>query len=181
MATHTASSWFSKMFGQSMTLDHLEDLLIQQLHDLYSAEEQLIEALPKMAEAAHSMQLKNAFQTHLAETRQQKTRLEQVFRSLGQEPQAETCEAMEGLIQEGDEIIGLEGDAMVKDAALIAAAQRVEHYEMAGYGCARTFARQLGRQNVAQLLQETLNEEGNADKLLTQVAEGLVNPQAARS
>jgi ferritin-like metal-binding protein YciE len=169
------------MMGHSMTLDHLDDLLVHQLQDLYSAEEQLISALPQMATSASSSQLKNAFQTHLAETKQQKQRLEQIFRLLGHEPQSESCEAMEGLIQEGQEIAAQDGDAFVKDAALIAAAQRVEHYEIAGYGCARTFARQLGRMDVADLLQQTLNEEGKTDKLLTQIAEGLVNPQAARA
>jgi ferritin-like metal-binding protein YciE len=180
MATQTTSSWFSKMMGQSMTLDNLDDLLLHQLQDLYSAEEQIIAALPQMAEAASSSALKNAFRTHLNETQRQKQRLEQIFSLLGHEAQSESCEAMEGLISEGQEIMNLDGDPMVKDAALIAAAQRVEHYEIAGYGCARTFARQLGRNDVADLLQQTLDEEGQTDKILTQVAEGLVNPQAAR-
>ena len=100
---------------------------------------------------------------------------------LGQEPEMDTCEAMQGLIAEGQEIIAMEGDPDVKDAALIAAAQRVEHYEIAGYGCARTFARQLGRSDVAEKLQETLDEEGNADKILTDIAESFVNTEAARS
>jgi ferritin-like metal-binding protein YciE len=181
MATHTMSSWFSKMAGQSMTLDNLHTLLLHQLQDLYSAEEQIIAALPQMAEAASSTALKSAFRTHLNETKQQKQRLEQIFRLLGHDAQSESCEAMEGLITEGQEIMSLEGDPMVKDAALIAAAQRVEHYEIAGYGCARTFARQLGRNDVADLLQQTLDEEGNADKKLTMVAESFANPQAARA
>lgn len=180
MATQTMSSWFTKMLGQSMTFDRLDDLLVHQLQDLYSAEEQIIAALPQMAEAASSTALKSAFRTHLSETQQQKQRLERVFGLLGHEPQSESCEAMEGLISEGQEIMALEGDPMVKDAALIAAAQRVEHYEIAGYGCARTFARQLGRSDVAELLQQTLDEEGKTDKILTQVAEGLINPQAAQ-
>ncbi len=129
-------SWFDKIIGNSIRLDNLENVLVLQLQDLYSAEDQLIEALPKMADAAASHELKQAFQTHLEETRNQSTRLEQAFRLLGQEAKAETCEAMEGLISEGEEVIGLEGEPEVKDAALIAAAQRVEHYEMAGYGCA---------------------------------------------
>lgn len=177
----TISSWFSKMTGSAMTLDNLDNVLELQLRDLYSAEQQLIDALPKMADAASSPDLKNAFRTHLQETRGQKARLEQVFRALGKEPQTETCEAMEGLITEGDEVINLDGDADVKDAALIAAAQRVEHYEMAGYGCARTFARRLGHTQVADLLQQTLDEEGNADKILTEIAENVVNSNAARS
>ncbi|HEY2759475.1 MAG TPA: ferritin-like domain-containing protein [Pirellulales bacterium] len=175
----SASSWFSKMIGTSMTLDNLENVLLLQLQDLYSAETQLIAALPKMADAAHSPQLKRAFQTHLEETRGHKTRIEQAFRALGQETKSETCDAMKGLVTEGQEIIDLDGDPEVKDAALIAAAQRVEHYEIAGYGCARSFARRLGRENVAQLLQQTLNEEANADKLLTQIAERSVNVHAA--
>jgi ferritin-like metal-binding protein YciE len=134
--------------------------------------------LPRMADAASNPELRDAFRTHLAETRAQKSRLEEAFRLLGQKAEAETCEAMQGLVSEGEEVIGLEGDADVKDAALIAAAQRVEHYEIAGYGCARTFARRLGRQAVAELLQETLDEESNADKILTHIAESWVNTQA---
>jgi ferritin-like metal-binding protein YciE len=176
-----ASSWFSKMLGMDMTLDNLESVLIMQLDDLYSAEEQLIDALPKMADAAHNPELKSAFQTHLAETRQQKQRLQRAFQLLNREPGGETCEAMQGLIAEGEEVIGLKGDPDVKDAALIAAAQRVEHYEIAGYGCARTFASRLGLNSIASLLQETIEEEGNADKILTHVAESVVNTEAARS
>jgi ferritin-like metal-binding protein YciE len=174
-------SWFSKMLGTEMTLDNLENVLILQLKDLRSAEEQLINALPKMAEAAANPELRSAFQTHLQETRQHKTRLDQAFRLLRKEPASETCDAMQGLISEGQEIIGLNGDPDVKDAALIAAAQRVEHYEIAGYGCARTFAQRLGLTEVARLLQETLDEEGNADKILTHIAEGWVNSVAATS
>jgi ferritin-like metal-binding protein YciE len=175
------SSWISKLTGTALTLDNLENVLELQLRDLYSAEEQLIKALPKMAAAACSDELKSAFETHLQETQLQKTRIERVFKLLGKEPQSETCEAMQGLIAEGDEIIALDGDPEVKDAALIAAAQRVEHYEIAGYGCARTFARRLGHTEAANLLQETLDEEGNTDKILTHVAENFVNTEAARS
>lgn len=171
----TVSSWFSKMFGASLTLDNLETLLVMQLRDLASAEDQLIDALPQLADAAANPDLKNAFATHLMETRQQRARLDEIFLLLGVDSHTEYCEAMEGLITEGNEIISMEGDPDVKDAALIAAAQRVEHYEMAGYGCARTFAQQLGLHQVASLLQETLDEEGNADKMLTQVAESHVN------
>jgi ferritin-like metal-binding protein YciE len=175
----TASSWFSKITGTGMKLDNLETLLELQLQDLYSAEDQLIAALPKMAEAASSPELKSAFETHLEETRHHKQRIEQVFRMLGKEPKMETCDAMKGLVSEGSEIIDMEGEPDVKDAALIAAAQRVEHYEMAGYGCVRSFARRLGRQNVAQVLQETLEEEANADKILTHIAETSINAEAA--
>jgi ferritin-like metal-binding protein YciE len=177
----TVSSWFSKMIGSSMTLDNLDNLLLLQLKDLRSAEEQLIAALPKMAEAASNPELRSAFETHLQETRTHKNRLDQAFRMLGQEPASESCEAMQGLVSEGQEVISAEGDPEVKDAALIAAAQRVEHYEIAGYGCARTFAQRLGRSDVARLLQETLEEEGNADKILTHIAESWVNAQAAHA
>ena len=117
MATHTMSSWFTKMVGQSMTLDNLDTLLLHQLQDLYSAEEQIIAALPQMAEAASSSALKSAFRTHLNETQQQKQRLERIFSMLGHEAQSESCEAMEGLISEGQEIMNLDGDPMVKDAS----------------------------------------------------------------
>lgn len=173
-------SWFSKMLGTEMTLDNLEKLLEMQLQDLYSAEDQLVSALPKMAEAASTSELKHAFRSHLAETKQHKTRCEQALKALGKKVKGEKCDAMKGLISEGDEVISLDGDDDVKDAALIAAAQRVEHYEIAGYGCARTFARLLGHARVAELLQQTLKEEGAADKKLTQIAEKTVNPHAAR-
>ncbi len=165
------SSWFSKMLGMSMKLENLDNLLLLQLEDLYSAEDQLIAALPNMEAAATSHELKSAFRTHLEETRHHKQRLERAFRMLAHEPKMETCDAMKGLISEGDEIIGLDGEPDVKDAALIAAAQRVEHYEIAGYGCVRAFARRLGRTDLAELLQETLDEEANADKILTHIAE----------
>ncbi len=177
----SVSSWFSKMLGSDMCLDNLENVLIMQLRDLSSAEEQLIKALPKMAEAAANPELRSAFETHLQETRGHKARLDTALQLLGKEPGSETCEAMEGLIAEGDEVISLDGEPEVKDAALIAAAQRVEHYEIAGYGCARTFARRLGRENVANLLQQTLDEEANADKILSHVAESWVNSAAART
>jgi ferritin-like metal-binding protein YciE len=171
----TVSSWFSKMVGTSMTLNNLENVLVLQLRDLASAEEQLVEALPKMADAAACSHLKNAFLTHLEETRRQRDRLDRVFELLGIETQTDTSEAMQALIAEGNEVIGLEGEPEVKDVALIAAAQRVEHYEIAGYGCARTFAQQLGHAEIAELLQETLDEEGDADKKLTRIAESHFN------
>ncbi|HZZ74008.1 MAG TPA: ferritin-like domain-containing protein [Pirellulales bacterium] len=177
----TVSTWFSKMLGTEKTLTNLKNVLVMQLRDLRSAEEQLIEALPKMAQAAHSADLKSAFTTHLEETRGHKARLDKAFKLLGLEPESETCEAMKGLIAEGDEVIGMEGDPDVKDAVLIAAAQRVEHYEMAGYGCARAFARRLRQNRIGDLLQETLDEEANADKILTEVAESGVNAEAAKA
>jgi ferritin-like metal-binding protein YciE len=155
-----------------MQLNSLKDLYVEQLRDLYSAETQLVEALPKMAQAASSTDLKKAFQSHLDETRTQKQRLEQIFSEIGTTPQGETCKAMEGLIKEGEQVIQATGDPKVKDAALIAAAQRVEHYEMAGYGTVRTYANELGFSNAKSLLQRTLDEEGNADKKLNALAEG---------
>src|SRR5262249_33503142 len=159
--------------------DSLEALLVDQLQDLYDAEQRLVEALPKMADAAHNQELKSAFQQHLRETENQVRRLERVFQSLGREAEAKTCYAMKGLISEGDEMINAKGDPDIKDAALIAAAQRVEHYEMAGYGTARAFAQRLGKQMAVQLLQDTLDEEEATDRKLTQLAESSINAQAA--
>ena len=155
-----------------MQLNSLKDLYVEQLRDLYSAETQLINALPKMAQAASTAALKTAFQEHLDETRTKKQRLEKIFSEMGTSAQGETCEAMEGLIKEGEAVIKAMGDAKVKDAALIAAAQRVEHYEMAWYGTVRTFADELCFSNAKSLLQKTLDEEGNADKKLNALAEG---------
>jgi ferritin-like metal-binding protein YciE len=163
-----------------LEFNSLKDLLINQLEDLYDAEKRLTDALPKMAEASSSPQLRNAFITHLQQTKDHVARLDLAFRNLDHTPSHETCQAMKGLISEGEEVVRAKGDLAVKDAALIAAAQRVEHYEMAGYGSARTFAQRLGLPDVAQLLQTTLDEEGEANKLLTQIAEQQVNVQAAR-
>jgi ferritin-like metal-binding protein YciE len=162
----------------SNEFNNLNDLFLNQLEDLYDAEIRLTEALPKMADAATSQELKGAFKHHLEQTRGHARRLEQIFNKLGKEPQRETCEAMKGLIREGSEMISAKGDPTVHDAALIAAAQRVEHYEMAGYGTVRTFAQHLGMSDVANTLQQTLNEEGETDKLLTQIAETTINTQA---
>lgn len=158
--------------------NNLNDLFVEQLQDLYDAEKRLTEALPMMRDAASSPQLKDAFQLHTAQTEQHARRLEQIFSQMGLEPKRETCAAMKGLIKEGSEMIDAEGDSHVKDAALIAAAQRVEHYEMAGYGSVRTFAQQLGLQDIARVLQQTLDEEGQTDQKLTQIAENAVNPGA---
>src|SRR5262249_32661089 len=149
--------------------DSFETLFVDQLQDLYDAEQRLTKALPKMADAAHNATLKSAFQQHLRETENQMSRLERVFAMLGRNAQGSTCYAMKGLIEEGQEAIDAKGDPDVRDAALIAAAQRVEHYEIAGYGTARTFAQRLGRQDAARLLQETLDEEDATDKKLTQI------------
>lgn len=153
-------------------LNSLEDLLVHELRDLYSAEQQLVVALPKMASAAYSTELRDAFDEHLTQTRQHISRLETIFTDLGVSKLGEECQAMKGLVKEGEEIIKSLGNRDVRDAALIAAAQRMEHYEMAGYGCARTYARKLGHDRAADLLQETLDEEGNADHNLTKLAEG---------
>jgi ferritin-like metal-binding protein YciE len=162
----------------SETLNTFEDLFNHQLKDLYDAEHQLTESLPLMADAANATELKNAFNTHLMETRDQIRRLEQVFQIVGEEPERVTCPAMKGLIKEGQETINASGDPRVKDAALIASAQRAEHYEIAAYGTLRTLARQAGMNDIAELLQRTLDEEGNADKKLTRIAEGQINRQA---
>lgn len=163
----------------SMEFNSLDDLFIEQLQDLYDAETRLTKALPKMEEAAHSPALKSAFRDHLRETETQVNRLETIFQQLGKKSKRETCEAMKGLIAEGEEMVQAKGDPDVKDAALIAAAQRVEHYEIAGYGTVRTFAERLGHHEVARLLQETLDEEGNTDKKLTALAEQSINAKAA--
>lgn len=160
-------------------LKSFEDLFINQIEDLYDAENRLTRALPKMADAAHSGQLKKAFEHHLMETQGHVTRLESIFRELNKEPKRETCEAMKGLVSEGEEMIKAKGNADVKDAALIAAAQRVEHYEISGYGTARAFARRLGMTQAANLLQQTLTEEEAADQKLNQIAESSVNLQAS--
>lgn len=155
-----------------MQLTSLRSLFISELKDLYSAETQLLDALPKMANAATHNELKTAFRDHLEETRGQVDRLERVFRQLGETPGGETCEAMKGLIKEGEEIIGEEGNSDVKDAALIAAAQRVEHYEIAGYGTVVTYAKKLDLDDVADLLGKTLDQEKSADSKLNKLATG---------
>jgi ferritin-like metal-binding protein YciE len=162
-----------------MKLQTLDDVLMAELTDLMSAEKQLVQALPKVAEAASSSELRDAIQEHLEETRGHVQRLEQVFESIGVDVQSEHCEAMEGLIGEGEEIIEADGDGSAKDAALIGAAQRVEHYEIAAYGTARTLAEQLGKDDAASLLQETLDEESAADQTLSKIAVGRVNERAA--
>jgi ferritin-like metal-binding protein YciE len=153
-------------------LRSLDDLLLHELQDLYSAEQQLTEALPKKVEAASHADLKDAFQEHLQETYEQVDRLENVFDTMGKQPDGQHCEAMEGLISEAQEIIGAPGEEVIKDAALIAAAQRVEHYEIAGYGAAATYADELGLSDVESLLNETLSEEKSADKKLNSIATG---------
>ena len=161
-----------------MALDSLHDLYVEELKDLYNAENQVLKALPKMAKAASAPELQAAFTEHLEVTRGQVERLESIFAELGVSPKGKKCKAMEGLIEEGKEILEEDGEPAVIDAALITAAQKVEHYEMAGYGCVRTFARLLGYEDAATLLQETLDEEGEADKKLTELAESVINIEA---
>jgi ferritin-like metal-binding protein YciE len=168
------------MFGHNR-FDTLRDLFMDELRDLYDAEHQILSALPKMEERASDDELKRAFRSHLEETRGQVTRLEQVFEKCGEKPERKTCAAMKGLVAEGEEILKAKGDDDVIDAGLIAAAQRVEHYEIAGYGTLRTLARRLGFEEQARLLQQTLDQEGAADKKLTQIAESRVNVEAAVS
>ena len=161
-----------------MTLGNLQDLYVDELKDLYNAEHQILKALPKMAKAATAPQLKDALNHHLEETQKQVERLNQIFQDLGKSPRGKKCVGMEGIIQEGSELLKEKGEPSVKDAGLISAAQRVEHYEMAAYGTVRTYAQILGYDNQASALQETLNEEGEADHKLTQIAEGSINSKA---
>jgi ferritin-like metal-binding protein YciE len=150
--------------------DSLRDLMIDELKDLYNAENQLLKALPKMAKAATSRELKRAFESHLKETEGQVERLVQIFDRLDASPKGKKCKAMEGLVEEGSEIMEEDGELDVLDAGLIAAAQRVEHYEIAGYGCVRTYAQLLGETKIAGLLQRTLDEEAAADRKLTELS-----------
>jgi ferritin-like metal-binding protein YciE len=159
-------------------LDTLKDLYIEELKDLYSAEKQLVKALPKMIKATKHPELKAAFKNHLQQTVEHVKRLEEVCKELGASPRGKRCVGMAGLIEEGSDLIDEEPDADVLDAGLISAAQHVEHYEMAGYGTVRTYARQLGYQSQADLLQRTLDEEGETDHLLTDLAEARINLEA---
>jgi ferritin-like metal-binding protein YciE len=163
-----------------MELDSMRKLYVDLLKDLYSAENQLIEALPKMAEAASSTQLRQGFEKHLMETREQKKRLEKIFSEMEFSPAGKKCVGMEGLVKEGEEIIQEEMESPVRDAALIVAAQKVEHYEMAGYGTARTFAEIMGEREATRLLDTTLDEEKKTDIQLTKLAETHINKQALR-
>jgi ferritin-like metal-binding protein YciE len=167
-----------------MGFNSLKDVLQEELEDLYSAETQLVAALPKMAQAAHNEQLRDAFQTHLEETRGHVNRVEEALQELGVSMPTEVCKAMQGLIAEGEEIIEMGGDPLACDAALIGAAQRVEHYEIAAYGTARQLADDCGYDAIKDLMDQTLDEESQADKLLTKIATGGmfksgVNQQAA--
>ena len=161
-----------------MKVNSLKDLYVLELKDLYSGEQHILKALPKMAENANSPELRNAFQEHLEQTRIQVQRLEQIFQKLDESPKGQKCKGLEGIIDEGEDMMNKDAPPAVADAALISVAQRVEHYEIAGYGTVRTYARRLGFEDHAQLLNETLQEEGATDKKLTNLAESYINEQA---
>jgi ferritin-like metal-binding protein YciE len=160
-----------------MKFESLHELYLTELHDLYDGEKQIIKALPKMIDSSTSAELRNALSNHLEETRAQVTRLEQIFRLHNQEVKGEKCKGLEGIIDEGKDLIKHDENVIVRDAAIISAAQKVEHYEIAGYGTVRTWAELMGHEEAAQLLQRTLDEEGEADKKLTEIAMAL-NPEA---
>lgn len=160
------------------TLNSLSDLYLHTLRDIHSAEDQITSALPKMAEAATHPELRQAFENHVVQSKEHMKRVEEIASALGKSAKGQKCKGMQGLIEEGKEILKMSGEPDVKDAALIGAAQRVEHYEIAAYGCAKTYARLLGREQDVRLLQQTADEEGETDKLLTQLAERVVNRDA---
>lgn len=161
-----------------MELSTLKDLYILELKDLYSAEKQIIKALPKMVKAASSRSLAAAFNKHLGQTKRQAERLEKLLAKHGESTRGPKCAGMEGVLKEGDEMIQEDALPEVRDAGLIAAAQRVEHYEIAGYGCAHTYAQELGDKEGARLLATTLKEEGDTDKALTKIAKTVINLRA---
>jgi ferritin-like metal-binding protein YciE len=161
-----------------MKLNSLRDLYITELKDLYDAENRITKALPKMSEAASSPDLRHAFDHHLEQTRRHTERLEEIFQKLDESPKGEKCKGIAGIIDEGEDLMDEDAPPAVRDAALIAAAQRVEHYEIAAYGTCRTYARRLGYADHARLLNETLQEEGDADKKLTSLAESYINEDA---
>jgi ferritin-like metal-binding protein YciE len=161
-------------------MNTLHDLMVHQIKDLYSAERQLVQALPKMAKAATAPALQEAIETHLEQTQEQLSRLEQALELLGESTRVQKCKGMEGLIEEGKEMLDAEADPEVLDAGIIAAAQRVEHYEIAGYGTVVEFARVMGHDEVRALLEQTLEEEKQTDALLSSLAEGGINALAER-
>ncbi|MFZ6030173.1 MAG: ferritin-like domain-containing protein [Chloroflexota bacterium] len=162
-----------------MKIQNLEELYVDVLKDLYDAEQQIMKALPKMAKAAHSTELRQGFEEHLTQTERQAARLEQIFSAMDTKPGGKKCIGMEGLIKEGEEIMKeAKKPSDVLDAGLIAAAQKVEHYEISGYGTARTYAQLLGESDAAELLQQTLEEEALTDEKLNQLAEGFINLEA---
>lgn len=162
-----------------MKLNSLQDLFLHELQDIFDAERQLVKALPKMAKAADTEELRKGFEEHLEQTKHHVERLEQVFEMIGTKPRGSTCDAMKGLVSEGQDIIEADGEPEVTDAGLICAAQKVEHYEIASYGCLCTWAHQLGHQDAEKLLHETLEEEKRTDAKLTELAQKEVNAMAA--
>lgn len=161
-----------------MALESLQDLFLNELKDIYNAEKQIVRALPRMAKAAEAPELAQAFTKHLRETEGHVQRLERIFKSLGQTARGKTCKGMQGLLEEGKEILEEEGAPEVIDAALISAAQRVEHYEIAAYGCLRSYAQLLGMGEADRLLEQTLGEEEATDRKLTELGEGGLNQAA---
>jgi ferritin-like metal-binding protein YciE len=161
-----------------MKLDTVEKLYISELRDLYSAENQLLKALPKMAKAASSPELKDAFKKHFEQTKGHVERLEQIFQQVNESPKGKICHGMKGLIEEGSEMLKEDGEDSVLDAGIIVAAQKAEHYEIASYGSVRTFANLLGKDDDAGLLQSTLDEESETNEILNRLAESVVNPEA---
>jgi ferritin-like metal-binding protein YciE len=161
-----------------MGMGSMQDLYLHELKDIHSAEKQILQALPKMAKAARHQELRQAFEEHQRVTEEQVRRLETIFDELGEKPTGKKCKGMEGLIEEGKEVLEEDADPDVRDAALIASAQRVEHYEIAAYGTARTYASQLGFNNHVELLQRTLDEEAETDRRLTELAESRINRDA---
>jgi len=164
-----------------MKIETMDDLFLEQIEDLYDAEQRLVKALPKMAEASTTAQLRQAFESHLEQTRGHVRRLETIFREIGKDAKAQTCDAMKGLIEEGEDLIDDIENTTLRDAGLIAAANRVEHYEIAAYGSAKAFAQKLGLNNAVSLLAQTLEEEKEADRKLTSLAENAINADALRS
>ena len=162
-----------------MKIQSMKDLFLEQIRDLYSGETQIVKALPKMREAASNQELREGFAEHLEQTQTHVARLEDIFTRLEEKPGGVKCVGMEGVLKEGEEMIDSTETGSVRDAGLIAAAQRVEHYEMAGYGSAREFARQLGDMSAVQLLEETLEEEKETDERLTEIAMSMVNDEAS--
>jgi ferritin-like metal-binding protein YciE len=161
-------------------MKNLEDLFVHTLEDMYDAEKQIVKALPKMEEHANSNELKQGFKDHLEVTKRQIERIETIFKDMKKEAKGTHCKGMEGLIKEGEDMMKEDMDSKVKDAALIAAAQKIEHYEIAGYGTARAYAEALGHKDFARLLDQSADEEGQTDEKLTKLAEGQINPKAKK-
>jgi|SRR5579872_1005936 len=164
-----------------MKVEKIDDLFLAQIKDIYDAEKQLVKAIPKMAKASSSEELRQGFQEHLEQTKGHVSRLEQIFDQLGQKASGTKCKGMAGLIEEGEEIVEEVEQSPLRDAGLIAAAQKVEHYEIASYGTLRTFAQMLGHRQAERLLEQTLEEEKETDQKLTELAESMVNEEAAQT